>query len=44
MHMHVRKATESDIKDVARLALSAGEGTPAFFWSQSAAQGRSVEA
>ena len=41
--MHIRKARQSDIKPIARLALIAGEGIPAYFWSQSAADGQALE-
>jgi len=41
--MHIRKAVKSDVKDIARLALIAGEGIPAYFWAQSAAAGQQLE-
>jgi len=41
--MHIRKAVKSDVKDIARLALIAGEGIPAWFWAQSAKQGQPLE-
>lgn len=41
--MHIRKAVKSDVKDIARLALIAGEGIPAYFWAQSATAGQQLE-
>ena len=41
--MRIRPATKSDVHDLAKLALIAGEGIPAWFWSQSAAEGQSLE-
>ena len=41
--MHIRKAGESDVNDIARLALIAGEGIPAWFWAQTAKPGQPVE-
>ena len=41
--MHIRKAGESDVHDIARLALIAGEGIPAWFWAQTAKSGQPVE-
>jgi ribosomal protein S18 acetylase RimI-like enzyme len=41
--MHIRKANGSDVNDIARLALIAGEGIPAWFWKQSAAEAQDIE-
>ena len=41
--MRIRRATASDVHDLAKLALIAGEGIPAWFWSRSAAEGQSIE-
>ena len=41
--MRIRPATKPDVHDLAKLALIAGEGIPAWFWSQSAAEGQSLE-
>jgi len=41
--MHIRRAFKSDVDDIARLALIAGEGIPAWFWAQSSTEGQSVE-
>jgi ribosomal protein S18 acetylase RimI-like enzyme len=41
--MLIRKAEKNDVNDIARLALIAGEGIPAWFWRQSAAEGQSIE-
>ncbi len=41
--MHIRKANRSDVNDIAKLALIAGEGIPAWFWKQSAADTQSME-
>ena len=38
--MDICRARKSDVKDLARLALIAGEGIPAWFWSQSAEHGQ----
>ena len=42
--MQIRKAVKSDAKDIAKLALIAGEGIPAYFWAQSAKQEQPIEA
>ncbi|UCB54023.1 MAG: hypothetical protein JSW45_08645 [Thiotrichales bacterium] len=41
--MRIRRATESDVHDLVKLALNAGEGIPAWFWSRSAAEVPSIE-
>ena len=41
--MQIRKANRSDVNDIAKLALIAGEGIPAWFWKQSAAEAQNVE-
>ena len=41
--MRIRKAVKSDVKDIAKLALIAGEGIPAYFWAQSAKQNQPIE-
>jgi ribosomal protein S18 acetylase RimI-like enzyme len=41
--MQIRKANRSDVHDIAKLALIAGEGIPAWFWKQSAAEAQNVE-
>ena len=41
--MQIRKAIKSDCSDIARLALIAGEGIPAWFWKQSATAGQNIE-
>lgn len=41
--MQIRKAINSDCNDIARLALIAGEGIPAWFWQQSATAGQNIE-
>jgi ribosomal protein S18 acetylase RimI-like enzyme len=40
--MQIRKAGKSDVIDIAELALIAGEGIPAWFWKQSAAEASSI--
>ncbi len=41
--MQIRKATKDDVLAVARLALIAGEGIPAWFWAGSAKPGEAIE-
>ncbi len=41
--MQIRKASSSDVNDIAKLALIAGEGIPAWFWKQSAAEAQNIE-
>ena len=41
--MCIRSANKSDVNDIARLALIAGEGIPAWFWKQAAKDGQSIE-
>jgi len=41
--MQIRKANRSDVNDIAKLALIAGEGIPAWFWKQSAAEAQNIE-
>lgn len=41
--METRKATKSDCRAIAELALIAGEGIPAWFWEQSRKPGQQVE-
>lgn len=41
--MLIRPADKSDVEDIARLALIAGEGIPAWFWKQSAGNGQTIE-
>ena len=41
--MHIRKANSSDVNNIAKLALIAGEGIPAWFWKQSAAEAQNIE-
>lgn len=41
--MQIRKANRSDVHDIAKLALIAGEGIPAWFWKQSTAEAQSIE-
>lgn len=41
--MQIRKASKFDVKNIAKLALMAGEGIPAWFWQQSAEPGQPIE-
>jgi ribosomal protein S18 acetylase RimI-like enzyme len=41
--MDIRKATKSDCRAIAELALMAGEGIPAYFWEQSRKEGQDIE-
>jgi ribosomal protein S18 acetylase RimI-like enzyme len=41
--MLIRKAEKSDVSEIARLALIAGEGIPAWFWKQAAKTGQRIE-
>ena len=41
--MRIRKATRSDVNDIAKLALIAGEGIPGWFWAQSATGSQNIE-
>ena len=41
--MQIRPATKEDVHAIARLALIAGEGIPAWFWAQSASPGQAIE-
>jgi len=41
--MLIRPADKPDVEDIARLALIAGEGIPAWFWKQSASNGQDIE-
>jgi ribosomal protein S18 acetylase RimI-like enzyme len=41
--MEIRKATLTDCRDVAELALMAGEGIPAYFWQESQQPGEDIE-
>jgi hypothetical protein len=42
--MQIRKATTDDVNAIARLAVMAGEGLPAWFRAQSAQPGQAIEA
>jgi ribosomal protein S18 acetylase RimI-like enzyme len=41
--MQIRKATKSDCRAIAELALMAGEGIPAYFWRESLQAGQAIE-
>jgi hypothetical protein len=41
--MYIRKAVKSDVKVIAKLAMIAGEGIPAWFCEQSATAGQNIE-
>lgn len=41
--MRIHKASQSELKDIAKLALIAGEGIPAWFWKQSATEVQDIE-
>ena len=43
MTMEIRKATKSDCRAIAGLALIAGEGIPAYFWERSKKPGQQIE-
>ena len=41
--MQIRKVSKFDVEDIAKLALMAGEGIPAWFWQQSAEPGQPIK-
>ena len=41
--MNIRKATMTDCRSIAELALIAGEGIPAYFWNRSRQPGQTIE-
>ncbi len=41
--MQIRPATKDDVNAIARLALIAGEGIPAWFWTRSASPDQAIE-
>lgn len=43
MSVDIRKATKTDCRSIAELALIAGEGIPAYFWEQSTKPGQAIE-